>query len=896
MTAREAEVLSLLAQHLTNVQIAETLFISVRTVESHVSALLRKFQLPDRRSLARRAEAELTRSGHSRASTLPAETTPLVGRAAERAKLADTLAAHRMVTATGPGGVGKTRLALSVAADIATGRRDGAWFVDLVGVTDPAMVMPAVASAIGVTEQRGSSVESTLLATLAQSDGVLLLDNCEHLIDGVRSVIERILAASTALTVLATSRSRLTAPWEWVYEVPGLSVTDDGGDAVELFAARVAAADHPTPPDPRRIAGLCRALDGMALAIELAAARYPTLGMDGLETALDERLRFLTFGMRVADRHRSLRDAITWSYDLLGPDDQALLQQVSAFASWFDVEAATAIVGGHRSDVTDGLARLANDSLLVVRVGEPTRYRALESIRQYGIERLDAAGEHDAVRLRHDSWCRHKAAELAVADPDDEWCSHLDHVLEDLRIALQWSSSRADRRADAADLARRLAGLLFLRGFSTEAQRRFEQAAELATTNADRVADLRQAAGAAFGRYAGNDTLRLHRAAADLSAASGDGAAAAYDLAWMTIHIIRAPGIMSEKLSDDDARRFRDEAVSHSDGSARAEAAIATATACCSRGEASEWELSRRAVELARDAGDGCLESAAIDQLCAVELTRDDLPETVRLIRRRGEVIDGLPVEAASAMEHLDFRLMGSEVLLAAGDLEGAGRHADILAALPFVRGDDHVAVARRVKVDSLAGRFDDAVESGERFLGAWSRSGRPRMSDLSGAAYALAMVHGILGDDENRERWRQTTIDLGLSGEYVAGCSSGWAPTFDAILALHRNEPDVAVERLAADLDDRDVWGAWHSRLWRPWYAAVWSEAAVLAGLPDADHRLTRGRDGTRDNPIARTIVERAVAIRSGDGAALDRCATEFERLGCPYQYERTRELAAGG
>ena len=111
-------------------------------------------------------------------------------------------------------------------------------------------------------------------------------------------------------------------------------------------------------------------------------------------------------------------------------------------------------------------------------------------------------------------------------------------------------------------------------------------------------------------------------------------------------------------------------------------------------------------------------------------------------------------------------------------------------------------------------------------------------MSDLSGASYALAMVHGILGDDENRERWRQTTIDLGLSGEYVAGCGSGWAPTFDAILALHRNEPDVAVERSPRSRRPRRV-GRLDQRLWRPWYAAVWSESAVLAGLPDADHRL---------------------------------------------------------
>ena len=365
----------------------------------------------------------------------------------------------------------------------------------------------------------------------------------------------------------------------------------------------------------------------------------------------------------------------------------------------------------------------------------------------------------------------------------------------------------------------------------------------------------------------------------------------------MTIHIIRAPGIMSEKLSDEDARRFRDEAVSHSDGSARAEAAIATATACCSRGEASEWELSRRAVELARDVGDGCLESAAIDQLCAVELTRDDLPETVRLIRRRGEVIDGLPVEAASAMEHLDFRLMGSEVLLAAGDLEGAGRHADILAALPFVRGDDHVAVARRVKVDSLAGRFDDAVEQ--------RRTVPRRMVPFRPAA-------GVRPRPGRRTRWRWSTASSattraasgGARPRSISGCRA--STSRDAVrVGLRRSTPSspstatnptsqssgsppISTTATCGAPGTHDCGGRGTPR--------SGPSPPSLAGLPDADHRLARGRDGTRDNPIARTIVERAVAIRSGDGAALERCATEFERLGCPYQHGRTRELAAGG
>ena len=328
VTAREAEVLALIARHLTNAQIADALFISQRTVESHVSAMLRKLQLPDRRSLARHAEAIpglLVKSGRR---GLPVPVTPFVGRTAERAALAAALAEHRMVTATGPGGVGKTRLALSVAAELAPARRDGVWFVDLVHVTDPAMVTAAVAETVGVPEQRTTSVDLALVASLADSDALLVLDNCEHVLDGVRACVERIIAGCPEVTVLATSRTRLLLPYERVYVVPGLSVVGGGGDAVDLFAARVAAATgDAAPPDAARVAALCRALDGMALAIELAAARFPALGLDGLESGLDQRLRFLTAGTAGADRHGSLREAIGWSYDLLSPDDRALLRR-----------------------------------------------------------------------------------------------------------------------------------------------------------------------------------------------------------------------------------------------------------------------------------------------------------------------------------------------------------------------------------------------------------------------------------------------------------------------------------------------------------------------------------------------------------------------------------------
>ncbi|MGW7104286.1 ATP-binding protein [Streptomyces sp. NPDC054883] len=535
ISAREAEVLALLGEHLSNAEISARLFISVRTVESHVSALLRKLAVADRRALSRRA-AGSARAGRSRpAPALPQPLTAFVGRVRERAELAEALKTRRLVTAVGPGGVGKTRLALAVAAEVADDFADGVWFVDLAPVTDAGRVGAAVAAALGVGEQPGRGIDEAVPTALADRQALLVLDNCEQVRDGVAPYAERLLVACPRLRVLATSRARMMVPFEWIVPVPALSWADGAeSEAVALFVERAAAAGRPPDPGVRdRIAEICERLDGMALAIELAAARWPTLGLDGLTAGLSDPLRILSGGPRADDRHRSVRAALDWSHDLLEPRERALLRRISVFVMPFTAGAAGAVAGFAPLDpasVADGLARLAEQSLLTALPSATgTRYGALETIREYGAERLAEAGELVDVRSRHVGWCLNRAAGLGGGGGTD-WRAQFDAAADDFRSALAWAADRPERRGDAYRLASCLAALAFARNLLGEAQQRFEQAASLAGDAAAAPA-LREAAGVAGCRRLGDDMFRLHRGAAEAARRAGDSAGAGRDLA-----------------------------------------------------------------------------------------------------------------------------------------------------------------------------------------------------------------------------------------------------------------------------------------------------------------------------------------------------------------------------
>ncbi len=785
VSAREAEVLAAVSDHLTNAEIAERLFISVRTVESHVSSLLRKLQLVDRRELAAAAPTLLASvppasPARQPLAAFPTPLTSFVGREDEVAALGQALREHRLVTVVGPGGIGKTRLALRVADDVHDRFADGAFFVDLVTVSEAAAVAPALAAVLGLAESQDRSVEEVLTGWLAGRHVLLVVDNCEHVLDAVGVLLEQLLSACPELTVLTTSRSRLLLPFELAYAVPGLSVTatdDRPPDAVELFLRRAAAGGSVVPPaDLDRVAAVCRGLDGMALAIELAAARLPALGLDGLEAGLGDRLDLLAGGSRVDGRHRSLRSALDWSYALLGEPERALLRRVSVIAGPFPTSAAMEMLGDWdpvaAEQVPALLARLADESLLVpTSTPLGTRYGMLETIRQYGAALLEDAGEADAARSRHLHWCLAAAERLGEpglpGTDGDTWRAGFDEVSLEVRRCLPWARHVPEEHATAYRLSLLTAGLSLLRGRTGEAQRRFELAAALAPDDEAATFALRQAAGAADGRQFGNESLRLREMAADAALRAGDPAGAAMDLARAAELVGRGPGIMAVPPPAGEAERLLSRARPLADGLPAVQSRILTAEAFA-LGELDPQAsvLVDRALLLAQRARDPLAESAALDALTSIQLAGGRLREALDSAVRRTELLASVPVTAESALEFFDAYQMGSQCALAAGDLGEACRLGEGLLDLPFYREEYHLGTSRLIVVGLLAGTWDEAMAQSELFRTGWERAGRPRQGNLRIAPYAAATISALRGDDAARERVEGSGRHAGVAGD----------------------------------------------------------------------------------------------------------------------------------
>jgi predicted ATPase/class 3 adenylate cyclase len=397
-------------------------------------------------------------------NNLPIQLTSFVGREREMAEVKRLLTTTHLLTLTGAGGAGKTRLSLQAAADLLESYPDGAWLVELASLSDPALVDQSVASALGVKEEPGLTLLTTLTNYLRTRHLLLILDNCEHLIGTCAQVAETLLRACPGLKILATSREALGISGETAWRVPSLSLPDPkhlpaGADlssaltmyeAVRLFIDR-AVAVQPTFAVTNRnapaVAQICHRLDGIPLAIELAAARVKVLSVEQIAARLDDRFRLLTGGSRTAlPRQQTLRTLIDWSYDLLSDGERALLRRLSAFAGGWTLDAAEAACVGdgiEAYEVLDLLTQLANKSLVVVE-SEEARYRLLETIRHYARDKLMESGEAGAVRGRHLDFFLNLAEEAEpelIGADQAVWLNRLEVEHDNMRAALEWGKA-----------------------------------------------------------------------------------------------------------------------------------------------------------------------------------------------------------------------------------------------------------------------------------------------------------------------------------------------------------------------------------------------------------------------------------------------------------------------
>lgn len=397
-------------------------------------------------------------------NNLPIQLTSFIGREMEMVgiKLLITVDRARMVTLTGPGGTGKTRLALQVAADLLDTFRDGVWLVELAPLADPALVPQTVAAVLGAREVPGKSISMVLSEHLRSKQLMLILDNCEHVVEACARLAGVLLQACPDLHILATSREILGAGGEAPFRVPSLSTPDirhmpsfddlTQSEAVRLFVERAAQASPDfslVPANAPVIARICSRLDGIPLAIELAAARVRLLSVDQIAARLDDSFRLLTGGSRtVLPRHQTLKALIDWSYNLLSEAERRLFLQLSVFAGGWTLEAAETVCEG--SEVFELMSQLVDKSLVLASHGEgpgcgskrETRYRLLETIRQYAHDRLLEAGGGEAVRGRHLDFYLSLArqAEPHLRGKDQVvWLDHLEEELDNLRLAHEWS-------------------------------------------------------------------------------------------------------------------------------------------------------------------------------------------------------------------------------------------------------------------------------------------------------------------------------------------------------------------------------------------------------------------------------------------------------------------------
>ena len=780
-----------------------------------------------------------------RSHNLPAQLTSFVGRHSEMSELRQSVEGNRLVTLTGAGGAGKTRLAVEVAAQLTAEFGDGVWYVDLAPITNPAVAPVSVARTLGLPDQPGRSTVDTLVLFFGAKTMLLILDNCEHLLDACGSLVVELLGACPELTILATSREPLGVAGELTWRVPSLPIADE---AVELFTdrARRARPEFVVAEDNRALVeDICERLDGMPLAIELAAARVRALSLRQIVDSLHDRFRLLTGGARTAvRRQQTLRASVDWSHALLTEPEQVLFRRLAVFAGGFDLDGAQAVGADSEAQLyqlLDQLSLLVDKSLVVADdTGTDAggmRYRLLETVRQYAQEKLGESGEADQVRARHCDYYTTYATELdaqgqAGIEPLLRWAGV---EIDNLRAAFNWSRETSDPET-ALRLVSALQQFWLRRGRFREALAGFDavlpdQRPESMAPDvwARAVADHSTVAGwiavpASLDRA--QDALaiarQLHDPALIIRALNACGMLAFYDAEL--------------------ALRYFGEAIDMARASGSPSSLGPILTYLAAAGViAGEPVAARAAAEEARDVGnalgDPFISVAGRIWLCVTLWLQGDLIQTAQSLQGSAEDAEAAGNPSMATLAHVAYGFTLAHQGESAAAQAAAQNGQQVTEAIGGVYRDTvyaTLALAALVAGDAAAARR--AAEE------AWQHTIPERML-FTGSFNPIAEAMLACGDLAAARDWADRTVAL------VPGCHQAAALTTRAIVATGQGESDQA---------ERDA----HDAL------AVAARTGAYIRIPDTLECLARLAADGGTHPYAARLLGAAEAMRQRTGA----------------------------
>jgi predicted ATPase/DNA-binding CsgD family transcriptional regulator len=881
ISVREAEVLDELGGHLTNAEIAQKLHISVRTVESHVSSLLRKLGLGNRRDLAEHASRRARTIASPGIVGLPSTWTTFIGRTAEIQDLVRAFDGRRLVSVVGPGGIGKTRIAVESAFRLASGFPGGGAFVDLVPV-GPGFVVQAVASALSTVEHAQEPLEEAIFRRLRSAPALIVLDNCEHVLGPTASLTESVLSACPQVSILATSRERLGLPGEKVVLLPPLALSDRsaqdlGSEAESLFLERMGDED-PSEADRGLISEICRRLDGMPLAIELAAARSSSLGLDGLLSGLDDHLRILTRPSSGVSRHGSIRALIEWSYELLAEDEKAAFRELGVFAGSFDLRSAATILD--IDDVVqtgDLIGRLSDKSLLERTAGDfGSRWRMLESVHAYAREQLANNGEVSRTRSGHLLWAAITARAIeADLIAGRDWQSSFDTVSDDLRSAL--TNAPVGKDHVDFDLALTLAHLSYARRFLFEARSHFQTAVDRAPDDAAAAEALGLAASEALAEMRGETAFDLLRLAEQKSRKANEPRLAAIALSRASVIGGRAPALFSKHLTHPElvelTRQARDLYEDEEDLELSTHLALASAWDSCRGLTLPDTSRAEAALEVALAYGDPVLLSSALDALCVARATDGSLKEASHLSRERLALLDRLPRhDPRVGGEVADIYHMATDAALGAGELENALAAAQMASLDATSAGLPHFSSCHLVMPLVLEGAFDEALEQASIMSEGWHNAGRHPSGWMAPSFYCAALVYGLRGDEQNFTHWWDLA---GIVNMHTTNVCRLYATSR---LALHRGLADPIAE--VSPSPDPD-----HSGTFEPYATGTAIELDVYEGNPGAEVRLAAALARHSENDFLSAQLLRVDGLFHNDQSKLREAVAAWESIGARFE-----------